>query len=224
MQSASGHGSELGGVVSTVPMTPPRSPISTYTGIVGALVLGTAVVAFGCSKEATPSAEQPKPAVQAPATEVTPAAALAGDKAGAAPAKVEGADEAAGDGEPVDFEAAKASYSEPNFTLKIGGSGGYKAGQEGKVEIVLEAKAPFHANDKYPYKFKTKERAGVTFPVAIVKKDQAKIETMKVTMPVAFTAAEAGKKRISGVFHFSVCTDDKCLIEKRALTVDVDVK
>lgn len=224
MRTSSSHGSELGGVVSTVPMTPLCSPISTYTGTVGALLLGAAVIAFGCSKEATPSAEQPKAATQAPATEVTPAAVGAGDKAGAAPAKAEGADEAAGEGEPVDLKAAKASYSEPNFTLNIAGSGGYKAGQEGKVEIVLEAKAPFHANDKYPYKFKTQESAGVTFPVAIVKKDQAKIETMKVTMPVAFTAAEAGKKRVSGVFHFSVCTDDKCLIEKRALAVDVDVK
>ena len=103
-------------------------------------------------------------------------------------------------------------------------SGGYKAGQEGKVEIVLEAKAPFHANDKYPYKFKTQESPGVTYPVAVVKKDQAKVENMKVTMPVAFTVADAGKQRVSGVFHFSVCTDDKCLIEKRALAVDVDVK
>ncbi|GMV16042.1 MAG: hypothetical protein HS104_06765 [Polyangiaceae bacterium] len=204
-------------------MTHRLSPISTYTGRWAALLLGATLVAFGCSKEATPSAEQPKPPSQGTPTEVTPAAVGAGDKAGAEPAvaKPEGAEE--GEGAAVDLAAAKGSYSEETFKLEMKGGGDYKAGQQGSVEIVLEAKAPFHANDKYPYKFKTAETAGVTYPSAIVKKDQAKIENMKVTMPVAFTA-EKGKKQIKGVFHFSVCTDDKCLIEKRALAVDVDVK
>jgi hypothetical protein len=224
MHVVTAYGPGLGAVVSTGFMTHLRSPISTYTGRVSLLLAAATLIAFGCSKEATPSAEQPKPPSQNQATELTPAAVAVGDKSGAAPVKAEGADEAAGEGEPVDLKSAKAAYSEANFSLSMAASGGYKAGQEGKVEIVLEAKAPFHANDKYPYKFKTQESPGVTYPVAVVKKDQAKVENMKVTMPVAFTVADAGKQRVSGVFHFSVCTDDKCLIEKRALAVDVDVK
>ena len=39
-------------------------------------------------------------------------------------------------------------------------SGDYKAGQAGEVQIVLDAKAPFHANDKYPYKFKLADVKG----------------------------------------------------------------
>lgn len=207
-------------------MTHPHSPISTYTRRWAALALGATLVAFGCSKEATPSAEQPKAPSKGEPAAVTPAAVAPGDKAGTEPAvaKKEGAEEAQGEGEPVDLKAAKASYSEPNFTLNITKAGEYKSGQQATVEIVLEAKAPFHANDKYPYKFKTAESPGISYAAAIVKKDQAKIENMKVTMPVAFTASEAGKKRVSGVFHFSVCTDDKCLIEKRALALEVDVK
>lgn len=188
-----------------------------------ALLLGLSLVSFGCSKEATPSAEQPKPPTQTQPAAANATAAGEGDKSGTVPAAAidESAAEPQGDG---DLKNAKASYSETNFTLNIKGAGDYKSGQQGALEIVLEAKAPFHANEKYPYKFKLGETAGVTFPANVVKKDQAKIENMKVTMPVAFTAAAAGKKRIAGMFHFSVCTDDKCLIEKRPLAFEVDVK
>lgn len=188
-----------------------------------ALLIPAAALAFACSKEATPTAEQPKPPIGNTPTEVTPAT-VAGDKSGTEPAAAKEGDEANTDGVGADVAGAKPSYAETNFTLGMKASGSYKAGQEGSVEIVLEAKAPFHANDKYPYKFKVAETAGVTFPEPIVKKDKAKVEHMSVSMPVAFTGAAAGKKKISGVFHFSVCTDDKCLIEKRALALEVDVK
>ena len=42
-------------------------------------------------------------------------------------------------------------------------------------------------------------------------------------LTVAFTPESAGKKKIAGQFSFSVCTDDKCLIEKRDLALDVQV-
>ncbi len=192
--------------------SPRASRLAVFAAFAGALF------AASCSKEATPSAEQPKP----PAATAKPAeTAETGDKSGAEPAK-EGTEPAA-EGSP-DVKDAKASYSEANFTLNMKVAGEYKAGKEAKVEIVLEAIKPFHANDKYPYKFKTAESAGVTYPDAVVKKEQATVEAMKVTMPVAFTAAAAGKKKVNGVFHFSVCTEDKCMIEKRALALEVDVK
>lgn len=172
--------------------------------------LALLAVAVGCSKEATPSPEQPR-----------------AQSAGAAEGKGAGAGEDKGEessGEAVALGEAKASYSEANFVLAIKADGSFEKGKQGTAEIVLEAKAPFHANDKYPYKFKLGASPGVAYPDKIVGKDKAKIEQMKVTMPVVFTAEEPGKKKIAGVFHFSVCTDDKCLIEKRQLAVDVDVK
>ena len=171
------------------------------------IILLSALSALACSKEATPTAEQPKPSGAKP--EVVPAASSSADKP----------DEPGS----VDMNGAKPSYSESNFDVAIKGKGDYSAGKEGEAEIVLEAKAPFHANDKYPYKFKLEDSAGVTYPAKIVGKDKAKVEHMKVTLPVAFSA-EKGKKKISGVFHFSVCTEDKCMIEKRPLALDVDVK
>jgi len=151
----------------------------------------------GCSKEATPSPEPPTAKQAAESAAVAP---------GETPAE------------------AKSSWSEANFSLSIQPSGEYSKGTAGNVEIVLDAKAPFHANDKYPYKFKLADSPGVTFADKIVTKDKAKVEHMKVTMPVAFTPDDSGKRKISGLFQFSVCSEDKCLIERRNLAVDVDVK
>jgi hypothetical protein len=79
-------------------------------------------------------------------------------------------------------------------------------------------------NDQYPIKFKVKEAAGVKYPAAVVGKDKAKVEKQKATMPIAFVAESAGKQTVSGQFLFSVCTDENCLMEKRDLSLVVDVK
>ena len=119
---------------------------------------------------------------------------------------------------------AASHVNEANFELKFSGKEAYEAGKPGDAIITIDAKPPFHVNDKYPYKFKLKETAGLKFAAPVVGKDAAKVEKMRVTMPVAFTPEAAGKHTLAGVLSFSVCTDDKCLIEKRDLTLDVQAK
>lgn len=161
------------------------------------IVLG-AVCSAGCSKDkAVAEAEQPSPSPGAPAKE------SAGDEGGA---------------------VAKAKLSESNFELELKPVGDYQSGTEGHVEIVLSAKKPYKCNDQYPYKFKLEQADGVKFAADVVKKDAATVAEKQVTMKVAFTPESAGQKKISGQFAFSVCTEDKCLIEKRALALNVDVK
>jgi hypothetical protein len=126
---------------------------------------------------------------------------------------------AASQTEPV--AAAKSKYQEAAFDLEFAPKGTYKAGQAAEVEIVLVAKDPFHVNDKYPYKFKAKEAPGLTYKSAVFGKDAAKLETKRVTMPIGFTPAAKGKCNVGGQFSFSVCTDDKCVIEKRDLALEV---
>jgi len=89
---------------------------------------------------------------------------------------------------------------------------------------VLAAKAPFHVNDKYPIKLKLKETPGVKYENLLIGKDAVKLEAMKAVMPVSFTPDAAGKRTIAGQFAFSVCTEDKCLMEKRDLLLDVVVE
>jgi hypothetical protein len=181
----------------------------THTALV-ALVALSALPA--CNKETPPTVEAPKAPdaeVQASPSPAAPPAAPT-EKATTAPAPA--------------AAAGTSRISESQFEVALTPSGAYQAGKEGSVEVVLDAKAPFHVNDQYPIKFKVKEGAGVKFAAAVVGKDKAKLETMRATLPVAFTPESAGQHTVSGQLSFSVCTDENCLMEKRDLSLVVDVK
>jgi hypothetical protein len=120
--------------------------------------------------------------------------------------------------------AGSSRYDEAKFDLSAQPAGAYSAGKEGALEIVLNAKPPFHANQQYPYKFKAKEGPGVKFAQPVFGKDAAKLEAQRVTMRVPFTPDGAGQRTVSGQFAFSVCTEETCLMEKRDLSLVVDVK
>jgi hypothetical protein len=168
-----------------------------------------------CKNQAPPAAEATAaaPASAAPAapTAALGAAPAAADSAAAAPAAAPAAD-------------ATSKYSEANFDLSLAPKGSYASGQAGEAEIVLAAKAPFHVNQNYPYKFKLKEAPGLKFANLVVTKEAVKLEPARATLPVAFTPETAGKHTLAGQLSFSVCTDDKCMIEKRELALDIDAK
>jgi hypothetical protein len=181
-----------------------------------------ALVLIACKREAPPAGEDARvPTVEAaaPAAPPTPAAATQ-------PAAVEAAASDAPATAPAmpGAQAGSSRYDEAKFTVEARPSGSYAAGKEGALEIVLDAKPPFHTNQQYPYKFKAKEGPGVKFPQPVVGKDGAKLEPQRVTMRVPFTPDGAGQRTVNGQFAFSVCTDETCLMEKRDLSLVVDVK
>lgn len=90
------------------------------------------------------------------------------------------------------------------------------------VEVVLVAKGDFKVNDEYPVKFRLTGADGLKAP-NVVDKSKSKVEHKKLTLEVGLTPEAAGKKRLDGTFHFSVCTHDKCLIEHRDLSLELDV-
>jgi hypothetical protein len=120
--------------------------------------------------------------------------------------------------------AGQSKYDEGKFVLTLEPAGDVVAGKGGVVNVVLVANPPFHTNKEYPYKFKPKEGEGVKFPAPVVGKEVAKLETQRLTMPVTFSAEKAGKATVAGQFAFSVCTEETCLIEKRDLSLTIDVK
>lgn len=191
-----------------------------YRGLscVLALALGSAVA---CSKESPPTAAEPQSPVGAVSAEPVRAEATTVTTEPGAGVKPAAALQAA-PAEPAPL--ANSQVVDANFELKISTKGGFEAGKPGEAEIVLDAKPPFHVNDKYPYKFKLKEAPGLSFPAPVVGKDAVKLETARATMKVSFTPKSAGKHELAGQFAFSVCTDDKCLIEKRDLSLLVDAK
>lgn len=97
-----------------------------------------------------------------------------------------------------------------------------KAGGPLQVEAVLVAKAPYHCNAEYPHKFKLSAApAGLSYPEETVRGMKVTPERSVLTIPV--NAQSAGRPTVAGTLSFSVCTEERCLVEKRELSVALDV-
>ena len=120
--------------------------------------------------------------------------------------------------------AAPASeFHEDTFDLALRPVGSYSAGKPGSAEIVLVPKGGYHTNDKYPYKFKTATPSGVAFRAPVFTKDDVTLDEKRATMKLDFTPDSVGEKTVAGQFAFSVCSAEKCLVEKRDLTLKLAV-
>ncbi len=118
----------------------------------------------------------------------------------------------------------RASYADETFEVTLSATGPYEVGKPGKAEVRLLARGAFKCNDEYPYKLKLDKSDGLEFPAQIVGKDAVVLETKQAVMSVPFTPKVKGSQVLSGEFSFSVCTDEKCLIEKRKLALQLDVQ
>jgi len=110
---------------------------------------------------------------------------------------------------------------EGNFDLMMRPAGAVTAGQPASVEISVATKAGYHPNDKYPYKFKPAESAGVSYAAPQFMKEALKLEEHRATMTVGFTPDGKGERTVAGLFAFSLCSADQCQIEKRQLALRV---
>lgn len=115
-------------------------------------------------------------------------------------------------------------FDEAAFMLKIEPRAPYEVGKPGIVEIELKAKDPHHINHEYPHKLKLKPIDGVTFPSSTLGRESMKISPMYAELTVPFTPDRRGVFSIGGDFAFSLCTADRCLMEKRMLAVEVQVR
>ena len=118
---------------------------------------------------------------------------------------------------------ASAQFDEGAFSLKLEARAPYKVGKPGVVVLQLRAKEPHHINQEYPHKLKLKATDGVAFPQSVLGKDAMKIATMSAELSVPFTPSKSGEFSIGGDFAFSLCTSDRCLMEKRTLAVAINV-
>lgn len=108
------------------------------------------------------------------------------------------------------------------FNAWLQGSSNVEVGKPASVTAVLTAQGDYHCNDKYPYKFTLDPApAGVTYPNQVVQ--GMNVGQARSAMSIPFVATEKGAKTISGTLAFSVCNEDRCLIEKQKLSVTVNV-
>jgi hypothetical protein len=105
-----------------------------------------------------------------------------------------------------------------------------RAGEAAVALVLLGARAGHHVNLEYPASFRPDGAATARFSgprVALAVGQRLPCagrlgETCQVTLALPFTPG-AGPVRISGTVAFSVCTAERCLIEKVALAVGAPV-
>jgi hypothetical protein len=115
------------------------------------------------------------------------------------------------------------AVTEEPFSIWLQAASPIAAGTPATVEAVLVAKPPYHCNAEYPHKFKLGAApAGLSYPEATVKGMKVTAERSVLSIPVQ--AQAAGKATVSGTLSFSVCTDERCLVEKRELALNLEVK
>ena len=121
---------------------------------------------------------------------------------------------------------------EKNYELSMT-SPALKAGQESSAAtITVTAISGFHVNPDYPVSFRPEgseavkfsgERvpltAGTKTPCAAKAEDSCKVE-----FPLPLTPEKAGAGKVAGIVAFSVCSEDKCLIEKVPLSLALKVE
>lgn len=167
--------------------------------------------------EAPPNASAP--VAEPAATEAEPAASQASDPPAASPkSKTPSADEPKAEAPSTRRGAAAKGEG---FTVFLEGQSSHKLNQPSSVKLVLVADAPFKCNEQYPYRFTAASNAGVQYKEPVVR--AMNIDKQMSTMTIPFTPSAAGSQTVSGELAFSVCTEDKCLIEKETVSLVIDV-
>ena len=81
---------------------------------------------------------------------------------------------------------------------------------------MLQPKAPFKNNLEYPYRLKFEGGGARPSKTELTKADM-EVNEARVVVPVTYVAGTDADPSLTGLFAFSVCTEDKCLIERKRL-------
>jgi hypothetical protein len=127
-------------------------------------------------------------------------------------------------GKPAQGEPVKGPVvTEEPFQAWLQAVSPVAAGGPATVEVVLVANPPYHCNPEYPHKFKLGAApAGIAYPEATVK--GMEVTPSRSVLKVPIQAQSAGKATVSGTLQFSVCNDERCLVEKKELSLNLEVK
>lgn len=113
--------------------------------------------------------------------------------------------------------------TEDAFSIWLQADGPAVAGKPASVKAVLIAHPPYHCNEEYPHKFKySAAPEGLSYP----KKDARGMKTTakKGVLNIPVQAKAAGTATVSGKLLFSVCTEERCLVEKQDLSLALVVQ
>jgi len=122
--------------------------------------------------------------------------------------------------------AAPPTASEADsYHVEITAGGPYRAGATGSVKVSVTAKAGFHINDQYPYRFNTSPPPpGVSYPKPVLERADGQFEEKAAVFNLPFVASHAGQFTVGGVLKLSVCSPASCIVQKEPLAVSITVQ
>jgi hypothetical protein len=165
-----------------------------------ALLAAAALTLASCSGGPTSTPASSAAAGATPAASATPAAAPA--PAGA---------------------AAEAEF----WRVALEAPASFRPGEPTAATVRIAARGGYHVNLDYPAAFVPAADATADFPAPRVKLDAPEktaceghpADTCALAARVPLTPRAGGDLRVAGTLHFSVCTAERCLIEKAPLAV-----
>lgn len=116
---------------------------------------------------------------------------------------------------------AQPEVSDEAFVVRAEAPKSAAAGVPFDFKVTLEARAGYKVNPEYPIKFTFDTGPSFTAEPAVLRKEQGAVEEKKAELRGPVRLAGPGPAIISGKLSFSVCTDARCLIEKRDVSVSV---
>jgi hypothetical protein len=128
-------------------------------------------------------------------------------------------------GEAAPAQPSTAKVEADTYLVELSAGGPYKAGATGSVKVSLTAKAGFHINDQYPYRFNTTPPApGVSYPKPVLERADGQFEEKAAVFNLPFVASHAGQFTVGGVLKLSVCSPASCIVQKAPLAISVIVQ
>jgi hypothetical protein len=132
---------------------------------------------------------------------------------------------------PAPKPAPPATAAAEPWKLGAAPRGTYSAGQGGVAVVSITASDGYHVNPDYPVAFKPTNASTVKFASEKVALSDGKKtaclanaeDACLVEFELPFTAASAGPAQLEGIVAFSVCSAEKCLIEKQPVKLAITV-
>ena len=108
------------------------------------------------------------------------------------------------------------------FATWLEGTGPFVVGKSSSLRAVLTSKKPYKCNEEYPFKLKLKANPQLGLAESTIRGMKISGATAQLSIPVV--PKSAGKTTLRGKLYFSVCTDDRCLVERQDISLALNVE
>lgn len=112
-----------------------------------------------------------------------------------------------------------ASVKRASFEVELLAAGPYRVSEVGEASVSLRAVGGYKVNDEYPHRFKLDPSDALDYPEPVVRGERVKVNGKQATFSVPLSAKRVGEHTLAGTLAFSVCTPERCLMEKVPLAV-----